>query len=381
MKVGIVSNSPGEVAGWAIPASSILKKIGSKVDLYLTPCVFSTKKEYEVALKYGNFNTIFPPAQTIQKIFFKAPKYDIFFHMGGEIWYSTRFRTKKLFSYGWGTKSLDKYFEAYLVPNQYYYRKLLDRNISSGKIIKIKDLTFEKLKPQEYNINSNLIGFMLGSREVEFWGLLEIYLDAIKFIDHQYTFIFFVSPFIYHLFKDYEDFMSKVNYFVSKKTGKYFEGLRFVIEEGEKIDLLPKLKLLVTIPGTKTNEAGYLGIPQLVILPVQKPEYIPIWGLGGWLDFLGKIGKKIKGYIVSKYIKDKILTGKRFIAMPNIIANQAIIPEYVGNIQGYDLANKLNQILANHSFLMDVSKKLRSIYEEWEKQSISFEEFTRTILS
>lgn len=379
MKVGIVSNSPGELIGWAIPACQILKKLKFSIDLYLTPCMFATNQEFKIALKYGNFDQIFTPYQTFKEIFLKKNTYDFFIHMGGEIWYSTKFKTSKLFSYAWGTKKLDRFFFKYLVPNQYYYRKLISRNINQNKIIKIKDLVFEKFKVFEnnnflYNPFSDVIGFMLGSRKVEFWGLLEIYLKTITLLDNKYNFVFFVSPFIYEIYKDLKEFEQEVINFANLLgLTNILKRVEFVFNDEQKYLWLKKIRLLVTIPGTKTNEAGYLGVPQLVILPLQKPEYIPLWGILGWLDFLGYPGKKIKGYFVLKYAQKNILTKKRFIAMPNIIANKEIVPEIAGVITHQTLAEFITKF--QNDQLLKINQELKQIYQEWEKESISFEEF------
>ncbi|MEN3015579.1 MAG: hypothetical protein ABDH21_05965 [bacterium] len=372
MKVGIVSNSPGEVLGWAVPASSILKKLGFTIDLYLTPCMFATNKEYEVALQHGHFDKIYKPKQTLFEILLPQKRYDLFFHMGGDIWYSTKFKTSKLYSYGWGTKRLDKFFCLYLVPNQYYYRKLTERGIPSSKIVKIKDLAFEKLKRKQYDPNSKLIGFMLGSREVEFWNLLEIYLQTIALMPKDYEYIFFVSPFIY-----------QDDSFEQKLQGimKMYEGYRvkFLVNEVEKYEVMSKLRLMVTIPGTKTNEAGFLGIPQLVILPLQKPEHIPVWGIVGWLDFLGSFGKKIKSYFVIKYAEKNLLNKKRYIAMPNMVSNSEIVPEMIDKITPEKLCQVLLSMVENSELLSRISNDLVRVYDEWEYEAISFHDFVRRI--
>lgn len=373
MKVAIVSNSPGELIGWAIPASNKLQKLGFSIDLFLTPCMFATKKEFDIALQYGKFNNIYKPFQTMKKLILQKPQYDILFHMGGELWYSTNFRTYKSFSYGWGTMKLDKYFTSYLVPNQYYYRKLISRGINISKIIKIKDLVFEKLHRSIYDPNSRLIGFMLGSREIEFWFLLKIYLDTITFLDSSFKFVFFISPFL----KDIVDTSLEFNELISKYQNYQFE---FVSNEIKKYEILSKVRLLITIPGTKTNEAGYLGIPQLVILPLNHPEHIPMWGLAGWLDFLGPIGKKIKALIVLNYVRKNIASKKRFIAMPNIIAQKEIIPEYYGKIDPKLLSNLINEIISNTDKLIKISQDLIEIYNEWEQDSITFEQFIHQFL-
>lgn len=393
MKVGIVSNSPGELVGWAIPASQILKNQGFLVDLYLTPCMFATKNEFKVALKHGNFNQIFQYSETFKEMILKKNFYDIFFHMGGEIWYSTKFKTQKLLSYAWGTQKLDKFFHSYLVPNQYYHRKLISRNIPENKIFKIKDLVFEKFRKMNfsaggnYNHNSKMIGFMLGSRIMEFWGLLEIYLKTILILEknlknERYKYVFFISPFIYQNYENFETFKSKIENFANSfNLGDVIKKIEFLTDEEEKVLKLSKLRLLITIPGTKTNEAGYLGIPQLVILPLQKPEYIPVWGILGWLDFLGTLGKKMKGYFIWQYAKKNIFTRKRYIAMPNIISNKEVVPEYAGIITPETLANLIFNLVSDINKLQSISNSLKEIYEEWENQAISFKHYLQKILS
>ncbi|MFN3995027.1 MAG: hypothetical protein ACK4GR_00635, partial [bacterium] len=304
----------------------------------------------------------------------------------------------KLSSYAWGTKNLDKFFHSYLVPNQYYYRKLISRSIPENKIFKIKDLVFEKFRKinigpsGNYNPNSKIIGFMLGSRIAEFWGLLEIYLKTIyilekKLENQRYSYVFFVSPFILQNYEDFENFeskqrfKSKIENFVDHfKLGDILNKIEFLTEEEEKVLKLSSLRLLVTIPGTKTNEAGYLGIPQLVILPLQKPEYIPVWGILGWLDFLGIFGKKIKGYFIWQYAKKNIFTRKRYVAMPNIISNSEIVSEFAGIITPESLANQILNLILDTDKLQLMSKSLKGIYEEWENQSISFEQYLQKIL-
>jgi lipid-A-disaccharide synthase len=381
MKVAIISNSPGEIAGWAIPASIILNNLNLEVDLFLTPCMFATKNEHIIAENFGKFKRIYKPKETLKKIFLDDLKYDIVFQMGGDLFYSTKFKTPNLVSYPWGIKKLEKYFKFYLVPNEYVYSKLISRNLDNKKIVRIKDLAFDKIRKNQkiqYDPSSNLIGFMLGSREVEFWGLLEIYLKTIQHIQDK-KFVFFVSPFIYKNISQ-EKIYDFIKSTIKKKD--LFDRIIFVMDEEERYRMLSRLSLLITIPGTKTNEAGYLGIPQIVILPLQKPEYIPVWGIVGWLDFLGIIGKKIKGFLIINYLKNKLIKQKKFLALPNMIADKKIVEEVIDNINEDMLRDKINYLLSDKESLKKISISLRAIYEEWENKAISFQDFiTQNILS
>ncbi|MGB9638075.1 MAG: hypothetical protein ACPL1F_02090 [bacterium] len=410
MKIGILSNSPGEIYTWVIPASYIIKDTFNLeiFDLYLTPCMFASKNEYSLVYYLKLFNNIFKPNQTILKILFnKKINYDIFLHMGGDILYSTKFKTKEniLISYGWGTKKLDKYYDFYLVPNQYYFNKLIKRGLNLDKIIKLKDLAFYKIDKIDFSLlnKEKSIGFMLGSRLIEFLNLYDIYYDTIEILINKYTlndykFYFYISPFILvdiinqdiSLIYDNktqlskEDIKNKIINYLKNKNKKIElivkENIEFIFDDETKYKNIYKNVLVVTIPGSKTNEIGYISTPMLVILPIQKPEYIPIWGIAGWFDFFGHIGKKIKGFFVKYYINSVIKTKKRFIALPNMIANKEIVKEYIDNIYPVNLSLKIIELLKDENYLKSASENLKNLYNSWDSYSISFEDFLKKYL-
>ncbi len=411
MKVGILSNSPGEIYTWVIPASIIIKNNLnlSEFDLYLTPCMFASNNEYSLIYYLKLFDNIFKPKETVFKILFnKKSNYDLFFHMGGDIWYSTKFKKNNniLISYAWGTKKLDKYYNLYLVPNQYYFNKLLKRNIDINKIVKIRDLAFYKIDQIDFSLLSKekSLGFMLGSRLIEFLNLYDIYYNSIEILINEYNlidyrFYFYVSPFIlvdilnqdisliYNrkdsiLFSN--DLKNKIIDYLkgnNKKIDLLYEYIEFIFDDENKYKKIYSNELVITIPGSKTNEVGYISTPMLVILPTQKPEHIPIWGIAGWFDFLGNIGKKIKGFFVKKYINSFVKTKKRFIALPNMIANEEIVKEYIDDIYPHNLANKIIELLHDKRYLQTAKYKLKQLYDSWNSQSTEFNEFLKKYIN
>ncbi len=411
MKIGILSNSPGEIYTWVIPASYIIKDTFNLThfDLYLTPCMFASNNEYYLIYYLNLFDNIFKPKETIFKILFnKKTDYNLFFHMGGDIWYSTKFKNNNniLISYAWGTKKLDKYYNLYLVPNQYYFNKLLKRNLDINKIIKIKDLAFYKIDKIDFSLllKEKSIGFMLGSRLIEFLNLYDIYYDSIEILINEYDlidyrFYFYVSPFIlvdilnqdisliynrkdFILFSD--DLKNKIIDYLkrsNKKIDLLYEYIEFIFDDESRYKKIYSNELVITIPGSKTNEVGYISTPMLVILPTQKPEYIPIWGIAGWFDFFGNIGKKIKGFFVKNYINSFVKTKKRFIALPNMIANEEIVKEYIDDIYPRNLAKKIMEILNDKKYLQTAKYKLKQLYDSWNSQAISFNEFLKKYIN
>ncbi|HZJ09132.1 MAG TPA: hypothetical protein VFD39_05510, partial [Trueperaceae bacterium] len=54
--------------------------------------------------------------------------------------------------------------------------------------------------------------------------------------------------------------------------------------------------LAVTIPGTNTLELGLAGVPGIVLLPMNRPEVIPLEGAGHWLGLVPVVGRYLKRY-------------------------------------------------------------------------------------
>jgi hypothetical protein len=57
---------------------------------------------------------------------------------------------------------------------------------------------------------------------------------------------------------------------------------------------LQRATIAVTIPGTNTLELGIAGVPSVVMLPLNRPEIIPLEGPGHWLSLLPLVGVPLK---------------------------------------------------------------------------------------
>ena len=116
---------------------------------------------------------------------------------------------------------------------------------------------------------------------------------------------------------------------------------------------MAETNLAITIPGTNTAQLAVLGIPMLVVFPLDKPEVIPLEGIGNIIDKIPLIGygfKKLIAYYVQKNTK--------FWALPNIKTDQEIVPELVGKIAPQQVANKIVQLLKAPYLLATMKNKL-----------------------
>lgn len=156
------------------------------------------------------------------------------------------------------------------------------------------------------------ITFFPGSRPNHFRLLLPFYRDvAIILAAKGYDLSLGVSPFV-----------SSVD--VAQLAPYTSEGV-FRFLQKDPADIFAQTDLLVTIPGTNTAQAAIYGVPFCVIVPINRPEEIPLQGLAGLIGSLPVVGKMIKKLAVRILIKQQ-----RLYSLPSIKAGRLIVPELAG---------------------------------------------------
>ncbi|MDQ3399216.1 MAG: hypothetical protein M3511_15920 [Deinococcota bacterium] len=99
-----------------------------------------------------------------------------------------------------------------------------------------------------------------------------------------------------------------------------------MISEDERYAHMRSADLAVTIPGTNTLELGIAGVPSVVVLPLNKPEAIPLEGPGHWLSLVPIVGTALKRQAV-------LLAAPHFpVALPNELSGEKLMLEITGKV-------------------------------------------------
>ena len=99
--------------------------------------------------------------------------------------------------------------------------------------------------------------------------------------------------------------------------------------------------LAVTIPGTNTLELGVAGVPGIVLLPLNKPEVIPLEGPGHWLSLVPWVGAALKRQAVR-------LAAPHFpVALPNLLSGEDLMVEMKGEIVLGEVVDKAVALLTD----------------------------------
>ncbi|MCL5036607.1 MAG: hypothetical protein M1269_05745 [Chloroflexi bacterium] len=378
----ITANSPGEVGGFVSPVIKRLKRKfpESTVTVILLPCSFSTGTEKDVLESLPEVDRVIPPGGLVNfRKSLRPEKKGAVLHFGGDLFYASML-SKSLglptFAYIWARKSADKYITAYFVKSEKDTKRLLGQGIKWEKIFETGDLVADEVgdamneSPPCFKPPGAIrFCFMPGSRVSELKPLIPFFLHVSAILKDKYPqseFYMMVSPFISKdkleaVLSDIKSHpkMAGIPGRYNPETGEVISehGAGFKLITEHQKPLLSTADLVIMIPGTKTAEAGVLGRPMLVFLPLNDPSKIPHYGIIGLLDYIPAVGPYIKGRILLK------IAGKfGFMAQPNILAGEEIVPEMMGTIYPIDIANKCADLIRNPEKREDMNRKLLELY-------------------
>jgi lipid A disaccharide synthetase len=92
----------------------------------------------------------------------------------------------------------------------------------------------------------------------------------------------------------------------------------------------------------------------LVLLPLNKPESIPLEGPFGLIGQIPVLGTAVKRVVVPR-VAERV----RFVSLINMIADREITPEIRGVLQPLDLVEKIEYLTENKEKLSDMGEKLK----------------------
>jgi hypothetical protein len=114
-----------------------------------------------------------------------------------------------------------------------------------------------------------------------------------------------------------------------------------VVAENQRYAHMRSADVALTIPGTNTLELGIAGVPTVVILPLNRPEIIPLEGPGHWLSLLPLIGVPLKRRAVRLFVEGLKIP----VSLPNRFSGEPLMDEITGRIEPGSVAERLAGLL------------------------------------
>jgi len=379
MDIVLVANSPGELSALVRPVAKAFKEKlkDAHIILFLTPCQYASGKEVEYARKNLAVDEIVSAEEYKKWLFGKTlpltfNRNGVCLFLGGDLLHATMIAKKlnyKAYAYlsgnliGW-----TNFYRKFFIPDHQSLEYFLKKRIPNEKLKVARDLMAdgtaslprdEARAAWQLDLKSPVVAFMPGSRIWEIAFMLPLYEKIGKILKRNnpdLKLILIVSQFV------------SVESFLEYKEHHIFDVFA-------NFESLNAADLVVTIPGTNTAQIASLGLPMLVVFPLDRPEVIPLEGIMHYITNIPVIR-----YPLKRFIAWLINKKTKFFALPNIKANREIVREIRGKIDPRFAAEIIIQLLKNKIKLSQMSKELKEIMGEPGASSIIVEEILNEAL-
>lgn len=392
----ILSNAPGEVTTWVRPVVRALRsRLGDdrstiRISVIMSPCPNASGREVQMLTAYPEIDRV-QGAEHFTKFLLwgkTAENWDwrstgIVIFLGGDQFFpvviGNRLGYKTVVYAEWAARwqgSIDRFavMNEQVIDNvKPQYR---DKFTVVGDLMveSQSSLNPDAIKADHHEIK---IGLLVGSKVAKLGMGLPLMLAIAEYIQAAYPQAKFVIPVAPTIDLDtiakYGDpannpAIAMVNGATSilkeNEQGCYLQtpsGLTVAIHtEFPAYDLLTECTLCLTTIGANTAELGALGVPMIVILPMQQLDAMRAWDGGlGVLVNLPLIGSPIAKLVNTIALRT---LGNRKLSWPNIWANQReIVPELIGFLDAKTVADFTIDYLEHPEKLVQMKAELREV--------------------
>lgn len=391
LNIVITTNGPGEIATWVKPVVESLRQFipQARIIIALVPCPHSSGYEAQVSSQLHG-TTVMRPQETLQYILYgKLPphvvmaKYGVVLHLGGDQLFSVSLGMRTQFPVLVYTEHhllWRRFVEKFLLKHQGLLPK--DHHKKPEKYQVIGDIMVEAVKPSMGPLEARqklglamdkpVVALLPGSKPLKVLYSTAWFLKIADQLQERYQgqlqFIMPQSPFT--PLSQIREAVQNPKYMkvldgVGGKIVHQRKGSGLLTDKGTFIQITPPTwhynalqvaDLSLTLPGTNTAELAVLGIPMLVLLPLNKPELLPLDGLANHIGKIPGFGKWVKKRLIQSHIK-----GLKYVSLPNLKAQRKLVPELVGHIEVEHVVNASENILDNPFAKRELGMILREV--------------------
>lgn len=412
----ITANSPGEVATWLVPVVEAVRRRlpEAQITVFIPPCTFASGRERYVIDSLPGVDVSYDRRHLLRLLLwgkrpvgFKPGPRGVVLFLGGDLTFAALLAQRlgyPAFAYTEGRVNWTGRFVRFFLPDQQARVRAQEAGAPADKLLVVGDLMLDAVRPQwepaiwretlELDEDKDTIALFPGSRPRAFRYMLPFLLRSAEIISRApgaVQFIISISPFVQE--EQIREALARggeipvgtggeLSAGIPLKnptgpgndgnqpgdspgiTGRLWHwrtqrGLTGVAVQGWQYDVMRNATLAVTIPGSNTAEMAALGLPMVVVLPLNWPELIPLEGLPGLIGAVPFVGPKLKRKVVLAYAHRV-----RFAALPNRRARQELVPELKGVLEPEDIAVTVGNLMRSRQKLQKISERLRTVMGE-----------------
>lgn len=393
MEVVLVTNGPGELYTWTQPVLRALREISPdiKISISLVPDQFTSGNEASIASTFG------ADVVTTAKDFLsfmttgKRPAglgedTGVVISLGGNTRMALQLASR--LNYPSYRYSFEPYWNRKLrklfVHSEAAYKRARLLGAPKERLELIGNLVADAVQQTQpvTNPGSPHILLLAGSRDAFSVVLIPFMIGLADYLGQRLPQAKFVWP-VVSLLKDetIQDGISGrqkdvLGGLVGRRSGNIIttpSGITIeMIDESQRHAHMRAARVAVTIPGTNTLELGIAGVPSVVMLPMNKPEVIPLEGIGHWLGMIPWLGTFIKRRAVKLFVEGL----KVPVSLPNRFSGEDLMLEVKGKVSVEGIGNEVLKLLQSPDL-----KKRRARLLETMPQPGAAERLVKSVLS
>lgn len=336
----ILSNSPGEVSGWMGPVTKALAE--SRLELSITgvtlPCPYASGMEAGSArLMPGVADVV-----RLREAMRAAPSEGrrLILQLGGDPMYGWTLSMK--FRAPWMIYTARPRWRGrvrhYFIPDEFAQRRFEKAGVAADRRSLVGNLILDSVPERgscraeefrrRYGIAAeHIICFMPGSRPFEYELGFAFYSECARILHKKYPdwqAVFPVAPTV-----DEACLRSGLEKAGLKwRGGEHVEeilpddGCRVPLVRSGQYEAIAAASLAVAFPGTNNLQIASLGVPLLMIAPLNQAENIPLDGLAGAISPSAPGLRLLKKRLVFWYNSKE-----SYVSLPNRLAGRPVLPE------------------------------------------------------
>ncbi len=362
MQALLVANGPGELYAWAQPVLRTLRQLQpeAKVIIAIAPDQFSSGAEADTARGFGA-DVVVPPGEFVKFLATNrvpeglgaGPGFVL--SLGGNLKMALKLARAldyPVYRYGF-VPTWDKGLTKLFVHDEDAERKARRRGAPPERLERVGNLVADAVAGSDAAQPAGRphIVLLSGTRDAMSSLLIPFMLGIADRLGGAFpgaSFAWPVSPLL--AVETVRDGIAGVQKEVLGGVSSRRDGNRVITPGGVNVCIVPEQEryahmraadLALTIPGTNTLELGVAGVPSLVLLPMNKPEVIPLEGVGQWLGLLPGVGKYLKRYAVKLFVEGLDVP----VSLPNRFTGEELMLELKGKLDPEMVAERAVALL------------------------------------
>lgn len=374
----ITVNSPGEIAGWAVPVVRELRLHfkSCRITLVVPPCQYASGAETAYGSQVEGVDRCL---RFYSALFSDVADYDapcLVLHLGGDFAYSvllSRRLRAPLYAYAarprWGS-----FVEHFFIPDHSAQRRFALSNFPPDRYSQVGHLALDSVVLKEteeetrlrlgFSPQQKVLAFLTGSRPIEYCEGMPFFVKIASLVtesfpDHEV--IFPMAPTVEE---------ARLREALDAKGVRWRGSSRIrEVDLGEGrwgrvlwalgLESINCCRFAVAVPGTNNLQLAALYVPFLMVLPLDRAEEYPLDGIGGVLPLWFPGVKQLKRRII--FGMNKRIS---FVSLPNRMAGRMIAPELRGLLSAEDVAAKAKELLAAPQKLEEISRSFWELTHE-----------------